>query len=90
MNKNDDIERSWPKILYLLLNKPEYNLSNDGIGYSKPGYVKIKTNRHLNPLELKYTLPQSGLLPFEEQKFIRDNIQIQDIEGAKPRKIMSK
>ena len=52
--------------------------------------MKIKTNRYLNPLEPKYRSHQSKLLSFEEPKFIRDNIQIQDIEGAKPRKIMSK
>ena len=58
------------------LNKPKYNLNNNGIEYSKSGCVKLKTNRHLNLLEPKYTLPQLELLPFEEPKIIRDNIQI--------------
>ena len=89
-NKNDDIERSCPKLLHVGLNKPEYNLRNDDIEYSMPGCVKIKTTRHLNPLEPKYSLPQSEPLPFEIPKFIRDNIQISDIEGARPRQIMSK
>lgn len=89
-NKNDDIERSCPKLLHVGLNKPEYNLRNDDIEFSMPGCVKIKTTRHLNPLEPKYSLPKSEALPFEVPKFIRDNIQISDIEGAKSRQIMSK
>jgi hypothetical protein len=35
-NKNDDIEKSSPKILHIKLNKPEYNLSNLDIEFSKP------------------------------------------------------
>ena len=89
INKNDDIEKSSPKRLHVKLNKPEYNLSNSDIEYSKPHCVTCKIIRHLNPLEPKYTLPKSPEYPPYEPKFIRDNINVSDIEGAKPRKIVS-
>jgi hypothetical protein len=89
INKNDDIEKSSPKILHVKLNKPEYNLSNSDIEFSKPHCVTCKILRHLNPLEPKYKLPKSPEYPPYEPKFIRDNIDVSDIEGAKPRKIVS-
>ena len=89
INKNDDIEKSSPKILHVKLNKPEYNLSNSDIEYSKPHCVTCKILRHLNPLEPKYKLPKSPEYPPYEPKFIRDNINVSDIEGARPRKIVS-
>jgi len=88
-NKNDDIEKSSPKILHVKLNKPEYNLSNSDIEFSKPNCVTCKIKRHLNPLEPKYNLPNSPEYPPYEPKFIRDSISVSDIEGAKPRKIVS-
>ena len=89
INKNDDIEKSSPKTLHIKLNKPEYNLSNSDIEFSQPHCVKCKINRHLNPLEPKYKLSKSPEYPPYEPKFIRDNIDVKDIYGAKPRKIMS-
>ena len=88
-NKNDDIEKSSPKILHKALKKPEYNLTNADIEYSQPKCVKCKIKRHLNPLEPKYNLPKSPDYPPYEPKFIRDNISVKDIDGAKPKKIMS-
>ena len=88
-NKNDDIEKSSPKILHIKLNKPEYNLSNLDIEFSKPNCVTCKIKRHLNPLEPKYNLPKSPEYPPYEPTFIRDSINVSDIEGAKPRKIVS-
>ncbi len=89
INKNDDIEKSSPKTLHIKLNKPEYNLSNSDIEFSQPHCVKCKIKRHLNPLEPKYKLSKSPEYPPYEPKFIRDNIDVKDIYGAKPRKIMS-
>ena len=88
-NKNDDIEKSSPKKLHIGLNKPQYNLSNEDIEYSNPHCVKCKINRHLNPLEPKYNLPKCPAYPPYTPKFIRDNLNVNDIEGAKPKKITS-
>ena len=89
INKNDDIERSSPKILHIKLNKPEYNLSNEDIEFSQPNCVTCKIKRHLNPLEPKYNFPKSPEYPPYVPKFIRDNINVKDIEGARPKKIVS-
>ena len=88
-NKNNDIEKSSPKTLHIQLKKPEYNLSNEDIEFSKPNCVTCKIKRHLNPLEPKYNFPKSPEYPPYVPKFIRDNISVKDIEGAKPKKIVS-
>ncbi|MCQ2820692.1 MAG: hypothetical protein MJ252_25795 [archaeon] len=87
---NEDIEKSSPKELFLPNNKPNYNISNRDIEGTIPiGHRStIKTNRHLNPLNPCYSLPSSGLkeMPYEERKFLRNTLDISDIEGAKPKK----
>ena len=88
-NKNDDIDKSSPRRLHIKLTKPEYNLSNTDIEYSQPHCVKCKITRQTNPLEPKYNLPTSPEYPPYEPRFIRDSIKVDDIEGAKPRKIVS-
>ena len=90
INKNDDIEKSCPKILHYPLNKPEYNLRNDDIELSWPKCVELNTTRCTNPLEPKYNLPKTEPYPFDVPKFIRNSIPCDDIDGAKPRKIISK
>ena len=90
INKNDDIEKSSPKKLHIKLNKPEYNLCNSDIEFTTPQCVKSKIKRHLNPLEPKYKLPKSTPFPPYEPKFLKDNINIDDIEGAKPRKVIGR
>ncbi len=89
INKNDDIEKAFPKQLHIGLNKPEYNLLNSDIEYSQPNCVTCKIKRHLNPLEPKYTFSKCPEFPPYEPKFIRDNINVKDVEGAKPRKVIS-
>lgn len=86
INKNDDIERSNPKLLHLKLNKPEYNLSNADIEKTTSNMGHLNTARCTNPLEPKYTLPKVEELPPDEPKFIRDNIDNKDIDGAIPKK----
>ena len=88
-NKNDDIDKSSPRRLHIKLNKPEYNLSNSDIEYSQPHCVKCKITRHLDPLEPKYNLPTSPEYPPYKPRFIRDSMKVDDIQGAKPRKIVS-
>ena len=86
-NKNDDIERSNPKNIHYHLKKPEYNLSNRDIEKSYPSAVIFKTKRVTNPLEPKYKFSEAESYPPEKPKFIRDSIDIKDIEGSSPRKI---
>ena len=89
-NKNDDIADSSPKKLYIQLKKPEYNLSNSDIEYSNPQCVKSKIKRHLNPLQPKYQLPKGNPYPPYEPKFLKDSINVDDIEGAKPKKVIGR
>ena len=89
-NKNDDIEKSYPKKLHIKLKKPEYNLSNSDIEYSNPQCVNTKIKRHLNPLQPKYQLPKGNPYPPYEPKFLKDSINVDDIEGAKPKKIIGR
>jgi hypothetical protein len=87
INKNDDIERSYPKQLHFPVNKQEFNLTNLDIVGSTSQCVKFKTTRDSsNPLEPKYKLPYVEELPEEVPKFIRDSIDIKDIDGARPKK----
>ena len=88
-NKNDDIEKSSPMQLHIRLKKPEYNLSNSDIEYSQPTCVKTRIKRHLNPLEPKYNFSKCFEYPPYQPKFIRDSITVKDIEGAKPKNLMS-
>jgi hypothetical protein len=70
------------------LSKPEFNLTNDDIRGSKPAFNKFRTKRQpSNPLEPKYNLPKVEYMAPEVPKFIRDSINIKDIDGAGPRKI---
>lgn len=85
-NKNDDLEKSNSKFLHFKLNKPSYNLSNADIEKSSSNMGHLNTARCTNPLEPKYNLPRVEELPFDEPKFIRDNIDIKDIDGAIPKK----
>ena len=86
-NRNDDIERSHPKLLHIGLDKPEYNLNSRDIPGNSPSCVIFKTTREpFNPLEPKYKLPQVESLDPPIPKFIRDNIQINDIQGSFPKK----
>jgi hypothetical protein len=87
INKNDDIDRSYPKTLHFQSNKPEFNLTNLDIVGSTSQCNKFQTTRQSsNPLEPKYRLPAVEEMPEEVPKFIRDNIGIHDIDGARPRK----
>lgn len=85
VNKVDDIPKTCPKFLHYPLNKPNYNLSNEGIPGSSPDLNQLKTSRCTNPLEPKYTLPKTVPYPPPETRFLRDQIDISDIQGAKPK-----
>ena len=68
------------------LNKPEFSYTNQDIEHSQPDCVKFKTIRSSNPLNPSYNLAQVELRPITPPKYIRDNINNDDIEGSKPKK----
>lgn len=88
-NKNDDIEKSSSRILHKGLNKPQYNLSTEGIEYAKPNCVQFQGNRHTNPLMPQYKLPSCPPAEPYVPRFIRNNFYIKDIEGTSSKKIVS-
>ena len=83
-NTNEDIEGSSPAKLYKKVNKPDFIYSNKDIEFSVPrGHHVFQNNRHLNPLNPEYKLPSYSEPNIEyNQKFIRDTLDISDIEGA--------
>jgi len=84
-NRNDDIAGSRPKKLHQPLEKVYYGLRNDDIAGTKPQSHKFVTTRvPINPLTPEYKLPQVEIRVPSPPKFVRDNIDIKDIEGAKP------
>ena len=59
--------------IFAELNKPEYNLTNDDIPFSKPNFTKFQTTRQpCNPLNPVYKLPEVEYRPPTPPKFIRD------------------
>lgn len=85
VNRNDDIQGSKPKKLHQPLEKTYYNLRNDDIMGSKPKCQKFTTTREsTNPLNPEYKLPKVEIRTNTPPKFIRDNISINDIDGARP------
>jgi hypothetical protein len=86
VNKLDDIEKSCPRQLHIKLNRPLFNQNRD-IDGSVPQCVKFKTERQpFNPLEPKYNFSKFEEITPIVPKYIRDNIRIDDIDGAQPKK----
>ena len=81
----NDIEKASPSPRFRSFNKPEYNLKTSDIDNASPSSVMFKTNRtgH-NPLTPVYILPSYQTKPATPPRFIRDSIQIDDIEGSTP------
>lgn len=94
-NKNRDIEKSY-FIQRYKKRIPNYSLTNKDIEGSQPKLLKINITRCTNPLNPKYNLPKTEMnsidltkddKEFNKFKFIRDNINVDDIEGTKPKKL---
>jgi len=84
-NRNDDIAGSFPKKLHQPLSKIYYNLKNDDIHGTKPQSHKFVTTREpSNPLNPMYKLPHTEVRVATPPKFVRDHIDIKDIDGARP------
>lgn len=89
--KNDDIDLSCPKRLHQPLNKPYYYLRDDDIAGTKPASKTFQTKREAsNPLNPVYKLPSFEPLEHVVPKFIRDSINVDDINGSKPRNLQQK
>lgn len=62
-------------------------MSNDDIPGTKPDCQKFKTLREpCNPLNPSYKLQSFEVIPSPVPKFIRDSINITDIDGTQPKK----
>lgn len=86
-NQNWDIDRSCPRALHVGLYKPETNLSNKDIEGSSPQCVKFRSIRNgHNPLDPVYQLSKVEFRPVTPPKFLRDQMNVRDIEKAQPRK----
>lgn len=85
INRIDDIPGTHPKKLHQPLNKEYYYLKNEDIRGSKPQQHKFVTTREpTNPLNPAYKLPHVEIRQPSPPKFIRDGIDIKDIDGARP------
>lgn len=80
-----DIEKAHSQPRYHVSNKPEYGLLTRDIPFASPSSAQFKTKRtgH-NPLTPVYILPSYEVKPSTPLRFIRDSMQIDDIEGTKP------
>lgn len=86
INVNYDIYGTAPRQLHVGLNKPEYNLTNSDILGSWPKWNRFDTKREpSNPLNPVYKLAHVEYVPPEPLKFIRDNLRVDDVDGARPK-----
>ena len=87
INKIDDIEFAQPK-KEKILNKPNFILNVRDIEKAYPKKDKPFSQRHVNPLNPVYKLPSYKIpTPIPPPKFIRDQMDISDIEKTKPNKL---
>lgn len=72
--------------MHVGLNKPEYNLSNLDIAKSWPKWNKFDTTRQAsNPLNPVYKLAHVEYVKPDPPKFIRDSMNVSDLDGARPK-----
>jgi hypothetical protein len=84
---NWDIDRAFPRALHVGLHKPETNLTNKDIEGSSPRCVKFQSSRYNhNPLDPVYQISKVEIRPVTPPKFIRDQMDVSDIEKAQPKK----
>lgn len=80
------VEGSRPQAAYhaRFSNKPDSFLVQDIEG-AQPKTNMFRTRRSVNPLNPVYKLPSHEALPFEPLRFLRDSIDVSDIDGARAR-----
>ena len=87
INKIDDIEKARPN-KEVILNKPDFILNISDIEKAHPNKNLWNSQRHINPLNPVYKLPSYIKAErAEPRKFIRNQIDISDIEKTKPNKL---
>lgn len=80
-----DIEKASPQPRHKSLNKPSTNLLTSDIPSASPNVLQFKTSRKdHNPLTPVYNLASFEVKPSTPPRFLRDSINIDDIEGTKP------
>lgn len=74
--------------MHIGLNKPETNLNSKDVDGASPNCVKFKSIRNSgSPLNPQYNLSKVEQRPITPPKFIRDHMDVNDIEGARPTKV---
>ena len=87
INKIDDIEKARPN-KEVILKKPDFMLNISDIEKAHPNKNLWKSKRHVNPLNPVYKLPSYiKAEPAKPRNFIRNQIDISDIEKTKPNKL---
>ena len=87
INKIDDIEKARPN-KEVILKKPDFMLNISDIEKAHPNKNLWKSQRHINPLNPVYKLPSYiKAEPVKPRNFIRNQIDISDIEKTKPNKL---
>ena len=92
INKLDDIEKSHPNKIKnnINYNKQIFNLNTHDIDGAYPSKHEF-SKRITNPVEPVYKLPSCEILEEDPpNKFIRNNLDITDIPGTKPKPIYRK
>lgn len=82
-----DISGATPKPLTHSRNCPDNTLRIDDIDGTRRTIKDrmMRTNRHVDPLDPVYPLPSFTPAENYVPKFIKDSINVDDIEGAKPK-----
>lgn len=85
LHSTADIKGAQSQTLHRDLNKPKRNLTNDDIPGTKAKPYTFKTTRCVDPNDPSYTLPSVDMKPPTPPRFMRNHIDVSDIEGAGPR-----
>ena len=81
----DDIAGARPGVLHASLNKPSFGYTNTDIQGSQAKPYTFKTSRCVDPNDPAYQLASVEVKPPTPPRFLRDQINVGDIEGAGPK-----
>ena len=80
----DDIPGARPGVLHASLNKPSLGYTNADIPGSQAKPYTFKTSRCVDPNDPSYSLASVEVKPPTPPRFLRDQIDVSDIDGAAP------